>query len=489
MEYAIKLDLFCGPPPANVNQDLTWLAAHGMGSARMTDADLKIGQELELTIDGMAVGGFGVGRAGGRAVFVPRSIPGERLRVQLVHLGSRKHVAEPLEVLQASPDRIEPPCPVYDQCGGCQLMHLNASAQLGWKHDVLVDTFRSIAGLTADIGSVSASPLNQGYRNRGQYPVAFQQGRVVTGFFAARSHQVVPVEQCLLHDPRVDRMVAVVRAWAGRKRVSIYNEKRHRGWLRHVVVRVAGTSGQLLVALVGRDERGGKLPDLLRRLRRAEPGVAGLVLNVNRDRTNVIMGPEERLLWGRAQIEEELLGLRFRLSAGSFFQINPQVAEQLFSRVLAFLAPVDGTVLDAYCGVGVLALALARQGREAIGIEVAAGTVADARRAAKNNHIDGAIFHQGRVEQVLPRLVTDGLRPAAVILDPPRKGCAPEVLTAVAESQAARIAYVSCHPGTLARDLARLFELGYELEELAAFDMFPHTAHLEVFAGLKRRVT
>jgi 23S rRNA (uracil1939-C5)-methyltransferase len=448
------------------------------------DSHLQVDQRVELDIDGVGALGEGVGRINARAVFVPRALPGERVSARIVHLGSNKAVAEPVAVLRSSPDRVDPVCAAFGRCGGCQIMHAAYPAQLLMKRAILEDALRSIAGLRVPAIPIAPAPAPLGYRNRGQYPVSRRGGRVVTGFYAPRSHDVVAVSECHIHDPRVDRAVACVRAWAGRKQVPVYDERRHRGFLRHVVVRVADGTGEVLVVLVGREDR--RLPsgDLVRGLRHQLSGIAGVVLNVNPARTNVILGRKSRALWGRAFVHERFMSLELKLSVGSFFQVNTAQARVLFGKVLDFLGAPAGPVVDAYCGVGVLATLLARQGHQTVGIDSAAEAVEDARAVAADNRAQTAVFHRGRAEQILPRLVKSGLGPRAVILDPPRKGCAPEVVEAVAKSGAEKVACISCHPGTLSRDLKRFFDLGYRLHTLEGVDMFPQTSHLEVLAGL-----
>jgi 23S rRNA (uracil1939-C5)-methyltransferase len=447
------------------------------------------GAPLQLLIEGLGAEGEGIGRAQGRAVFVPFALPGERVRARVVHTSARRVVAELDEVLEPAPERVAPPCPAFGRCGGCQLQHAAYPAQLALKRRMLVETLRSVAGLEVGGPLVLGCALPLGYRNRGQYPVARLERRVVTGFFAARSHDVVPVEACAIHDPRVDDAVGVVRRWAQRERLRVYDEERRTGWLRHVVARVGVASGQVLVVLVGRHALRPDWRALTRELGARVPGVVGLVLNLQPAASNVILGQRNLAIWGQPHVEESLCGLRFRLSVGSFFQVNTPQAERLFGRVRAFLgeaAERGRPVVDAYSGVGVLAQVLAQANFPVVGIEVVPQAVADARASARAQGLGGLEFHEGRVEEVLPRLVARGLRPAAVVLDPPRKGCAPEVLSALARSQVPRVAYVSCHPGTLARDLAALRTLGYQLHTLEAVDMFPQTAHLETFAGLVR---
>ena len=443
----------------------------------------QINQRVELSIEGVGAGGEGIGRLEGRAVFVPRALPGERVLAKIVHIGSKKIAAEPQRILEPSPDRRDPVCPVFGRCGGCQLMHAGYSAQLELKSTILKDALLSIAGIRVESIPVAGAQEPFHYRNRGQYPVARQKGRVVTGFFAPRSHEVVAASRCHIHDPRIDRAVACVRSWAGRNKIPVYDERRHRGFLRHVVVRAGG---EVLVVLVGRRDRNLPVGDLLSRLRQEIPDLAGAVLNINPARTNVILGGRNRVLWGRDHLEEMFMSLKLKLSVGSFFQVNTAQAQVLFGKVREFLGRPRGPVVDAYCGVGVLATMLSREGHETVGIDSAAPAIEDAKAIAANNRVQNAEFHRGRSETLLPRLISRGLRPQAVILDPPRKGCAPEVVDAVAASNADRIAYISCHPGTLSRDLKRFVELGYNLDTIEGVDMFPQTSHLEVLAGLVR---
>jgi 23S rRNA (uracil1939-C5)-methyltransferase len=416
-------------------------------------------------------------------VFVPRTLPGERVAAKIVHLSSKKIAAEPHQILEPSPDRRDPVCPAFGRCGGCQLMHADYPTQLELKQRILKDALSSIAGIEIESIPVTGAEEPLFYRNRGQYPVARQKGRVVTGFFAPRTHDVVAVTKCHIHDPQVDRAVACVRSWTGKKKIPVYDEHRHRGFLRHAVVRVAG---EVLVVIVGRQDRSLPIGDLLRRLRREIPKLAGVVLNINPARTNVILGGRNRVLWGQDYVEEMFMSLKIKLSVGSFFQVNTPQARVLFDKVRAFLGRPRGPVVDAYCGVGVLATLLSKEGHETVGIDSAAPAIEDAKTIALENRVSNAEFHKGRTEKLLPRLISRGLEPKAVILDPPRKGCAPEVIEAVAASGADKIAYISCHPGTLSRDLKRFVELGYSLDTIEGVDMFPQTSHLEVLAGLVR---
>jgi 23S rRNA (uracil1939-C5)-methyltransferase len=451
----------------------------------MVAPSLSVGSKLELIIDGVSAFGEGIGHVAGRAVFVPFSIPGERVSICIQHAGKKRIEGRLVDVLEASDLRCQAGCPAFGSCGGCQLMHLSYPGQLDLKRRVLLDNLRSVAKLDwEDEIPVAGAKRPLAYRNRGRYPVAVVGKRVVTGFFAPRSHRVIPVERCAIHHQELDAVVAELRRWAGRMRIPIYRENSTSGWLRHVVVRRSEYSRDILVSLVGKSDRAGGYGSLLRLLR-TRCQISGLSLNINQAVTNVILGGRDRMLWGRPWIVERIAGLNFRLSTHSFFQVNTRQAEVLFAKVREFFSESEGLLVDAYCGVGVLASILAAEGHCVMGIEMVHEAIKDARLSAADNGLN-VDFHVGRVEKVLPRLVEDGLTPAGVILDPPRKGCDMEVLMAVAQSGCQRIAYVSCHPGSLARDLARLRELGYVLVHLEAVDMFPQTSHLETFAGLVR---
>ncbi len=440
----------------------------------------------EVRIESLAADGLGVGHVGGRALFLPFVVPGELVLARRQNRAGRRLLAKVERLLEASPWRREPPCPVFGRCGGCSLQHIDDGKQLELKTGILLDALRGIAQLTPPEPELVQSPRPLAYRNRGQYPVASLNRRAVTGFFARGTHQVVPVDRCPLHDQRVDQAVREVRAWANHKNISVYDERGHRGWLRHVTARAATGGEQLLVTLVAREPRRVPTGDLLRRLRRRLPGLAGLVCNLQPARSNVIFGARYLVWWGEPFLPETFCQLKLRLSPVSFFQVNAEVAGEMFRRALEFVAGAGGPVVDAFCGAGIGALLAARRGLQAVGIDSDRLAIESARQAARDNRLDGAAFQVGRAERVLPQLLSRDLRPRAFILDPPRSGCAAEVIQAVADGPACRVAYLSCHPGTLARDLRGLADAGFRLADLCALDMFPQTAHLETLALLER---
>jgi 23S rRNA (uracil1939-C5)-methyltransferase len=447
------------------------------------------GSVFSLRIESLAAEGLGVGHWQGRAVFVPFSIPGEKIGVRLTKSTGRRLLAEPLEIEEASVWRRQPPCPVFGRCGGCSLQHIRDEKQLELKQTILFDALRTIAGLEQQKlppAFFFASPLSFGYRNRGQYPVAEENKKIISGFFARASHRVIAVEKCLIHHETIDQAVRQVRAWAGHKKISIYNENIHKGWLRHITARVNSSGEALLVTLVATSPGKMAISDLLRRLRREVPQLVGLACNIQPARTNVIFGKKTFHFWGESNLPERFLGLKLQLAPTSFFQVNHAVAEELFSRAVEFLSAVPGPVVDAFCGVGLGALLCSREGKEAIGIDKDGEAIESARRAARENGLVGATFYIGAVERVLPRITASGLKPRAAVIDPPRSGCRPEVLNTLGDSPIERLAYISCNPGTLARDLKLLLGYGFSINKIFVMDMFPQSEHLETLVCLER---
>lgn len=421
---------------------------------------------ISLVIDGLSDRGEGIGREGGRAVFVPFAIPGERVTVAETGR-SRRRSARLLRVEQPSPDRVAPDCPVFGECGGCQLRHVRYPAQPALKQRILRDALRSVARLEVGPIEVAPSPRDIGYRNHVRVQVGpGPEGGALFGFFGGAGRRLIPFERCRLMPEPFHLALAALRDTLG---PLAGGQRRLAGevWLRH-----SDRAGEILITLVGLP-----LVDGAETLA-AVPGMCG-VLHKPSSRER----PAARPLWGRDHLVEEALSLPVSLRAESFFQVNTLQARALFSRVLSLAGQPSGPIVDAYCGVGVLARLLAARGWQAIGIELQRDTVEWARRDAAGDP-RRAEFVAGAAEQVLPRLVEEGLRPAAAVLDPPRAGCDEGVLRALRRAEVPRLIMVSCHPGTLARDIHRLLGLGYRLAGIEAFDMFPHTAHLECLAIL-----
>ena len=327
-----------------------------------------------------------------------------------------------------------------------------------------------------------------GYRNKAQYPVAPGKDGPAAGFYQARTHRVIPVERCLIQTEQADLARRAVLDWMQRWNVSAYDEKTGKGAVRHIYVRTATGTGQVLVCLAAAAD---KLPhgdDLVARLREAVPGLRTVVHNVHKKPGNAVLGPEFHNLWGDGAVEEVLCGLHFRLSARSFFQVNRDQAERLYGLALDLADLKEGdTALDLYCGTGTITLSMARRAGKVYGVEVVDAAIADARENAVRNGVENAEFFCADAGEAAARFAADGVKPRVILVDPPRKGLAPEVIEAMAKMGPERIVYVSCDPATLARDVGRLREKGYEPREARAVDMFPRCSHVETVVSLVRK--
>ena len=448
---------------------------------------LQKNQQIELDISALGSQGQGIGRYEGYAVFVEGALAGEIVRAQVIKVTASYGVGKLLSVFSPSPERIAPPCPVFARCGGCTMQHLAYPAQLAFKHRQVADALERIGGIK-DIVVEPTLGMDEPwrYRNKAAFPATTIDGAVQFGFFASRSHTVVPVNDCLIQQREGIAAKDAVRAWMTQCRVSAYDEQTGNGVVRHVVSRTS-MLGKTMVVVVTT----GPLPQkerLIALLQSQVNGFASLIHNINAARTNVITGDVYKTVWGDDTIEDEIMGLRFSVSAASFLQVNPIQTEKLYSvaRDFALLTGKE-TVVDVYCGIGTISLALAQKAKRVIGIEIVPEAVADACANAQRNGISNAEFVCAPAETELARLLEKGLRPDVVVLDPPRKGCEDALIDAVMASEVRRIVYVSCNPATLARDCARFNEAGYQLEKVQPVDMFPQTGHVETVISLIKK--
>lgn len=456
------------------------------------------GDEVTLRIEALAAEGLGVGRLDGFVVFVPLGAPGDVVRARVQRVRPRYAEAELLAVLEPGPDRIAPPCPAFGRCGGCALQHLRYEAQLAWKRRWVADALQRIGRLQGvEVRPVLGMDPPWYYRNKSVIPIRGRPGRLQLGFYARRTHRLVPFprEGCAIQHPRIEAAVRAAARWlnAPGRGLAGYDPETGTGLLRHLVVRVGIRTGEVLLGIVVHGPGFAGEDDFARTLAREVEGLVGVLKNVNRDWINAILGPETVTLYGRPYLNEVLGGLRFRVSLASFFQVNPVQAERLYAIALDEALPAGGPapawLVDAYSGTGTLALLAARRlgGRGRVtAVEVDPRAVADARANARLSGLKGVEFLQAAAEEALPRLARQGARPSAVILDPPRKGCDAAVLEACLRLAPRRIVYVSCNPATLARDLGLLTAGGaYRVRLVQPVDMFPQTAHVEVVASLE----
>lgn len=447
----------------------------------------KKNASLTLEITGYTAEGMGVARWEGRVVFIPGTILGERWEVQLLKVKTNVAWGRAVRLLAPSPDRVELDCPLAGRCGGCQYRHMTYEEELRAKRQRVQDALSRVGGVSLELPQVLGAVTPLRYRNKVQFPVAQEKRGLAVGYYRARSHDVLDVDDCLLQPEAVTTLRRAFKGWMERYRVPAYDEGTCQGLIRHLYVRT-NQAGEALCCVVANGTRLPHAPELVQSLRQAVPTLAGLVLNTNTKDTNVILGPNYRTIWGRDFLEERLCGMTFRLSVPSFFQINRAQTERLYAQALEF-AGLTGreTVLDLYCGIGTISLALAQRAGQVIGAEIVPEAVQDAQANAARNQVDNARFLCGDAGEAAFQLAAEGVRPQVICVDPPRKGLAPEVPEILASMAPDRIVYVSCDPATLARDVKRFGELGYPAVKARAVDLFPRTAHVETVVLLGRK--
>ena len=446
----------------------------------------KKNASLTLEITGYTAEGMGVARWEGRVVFIPGTILGERWEVQLLKVKTNVAWGRAVRLLDPSPERVELDCPLAGRCGGCQYRHMTYEEELRAKRQRVQDALTRVGGVSLELPQVLGAETPLRYRNKVQFPVAQEKRGLAVGYYRARSHDVLDVDDCLLQPETVTTLRRAFKGWMERYRVPAYDEGTCQGLIRHLYVRT-NQAGEALCCVVANGTRLPHAPELVQALRQAAPALAGLVLNTNTKDTNVILGPNYRTIWGRDFLEERLCGMTFRLSVPSFFQINRAQTERLYAQALEF-AGLTGqeTVLDLYCGIGTISLALAQRAGQVIGAEIVPEAVQDAQANAARNQVDNARFLCGDAGEAAFQLAAEGVRPQVICVDPPRKGLAPEVPEILASMAPERIVYVSCDPATLARDVKRFGELGYPAVKAQAVDLFPRTAHVETVVLLSK---
>ncbi len=443
------------------------------------------GSDVTLRIRGYGSDGEGVASLpDGMTCFVRGALDGELCSVHLDKIGRSCAWGTAGEILEPSNARVVPDCPCFGQCGGCALRHMSYPEELRFKRRKVQDALAHIGGLDLPVPEVCGAENILRYRNKVQFPVA--PGPCV-GFYQRRSHRVIDTEDCLLHSGQVACIRRAVKAWMQKYEVPAYQEETGRGLVRHIFVRT-NAAGESLCCLFVNGEELPREAELVEYLRGADPGMKGVVLGVNKRKGNGILGESYRTLWGRDTLDEKLCGLTFRLSVPSFFQVNLAQTQVLYDKILD-LAGLKGneTVLDLYCGIGTISLAMAARAGSVIGVETVSSAVDDAQANAERNNILNAEFTCEDAKETAARLAAGGLQPDLIVADPPRRGLALEVIRAILQMSPGRIIYVSCNPATLARDLAIFGQDGYRTWIDSAVDLFPRTSHVETVAQISKK--
>lgn len=492
---------------------------------------VKKNDRFELQITDMGVGGEGIGRYEGMTFFVKDALIGDTIRASVTKLKKNYGYARVEEILVPSPDRVEPRCPLHRRCGGCQIQALSYGKQLEYKERKVKNNLMRLGGFSGEELAVFEPIVGMDepyrYRNKAQFPVGYDsRNRIVTGFYAARTHSIIPVEDCLLGVEENRPILHIVREWMEQYHILAYDEISGAGLVRHVLIRYGFATKEIMVCLIINGDHLPKQQELVDRLREIG-GMTSISVNVNRERTNVILGKETRCIWGLPYITDYIhlrkcgtscgqgepefartdTAISYHISPQSFYQVNPLQTEKLYSTALEY-AGLSGNecVWDLYCGIGTISLFLSHRARKVYGVEVVPQAIEDARENAKRNGITNVEFFVGRAEEVLPefyrgsaaasdelhrveedRLRDDMRRPDVIVVDPPRKGCDEVCLSTMLQMQPKRIVYVSCDSATLARDLRVLVNGGYKLERGRVFDQFGNTVHTETVVQLSQR--
>ena len=446
---------------------------------------MKKNDEFELEITGMTAEGSGVGHVDGMAVFAANTAVGDKILAHAIKVKKNYAVAKAMEIITPSADRIEADCPVFNRCGGCVYRHISYEAELKIKWQRVDDVFRRIAGMPLNIQEIIGSEKTAYYRNKAQLPVGKDKdGNTKIGFYSSRTHNIIDCDCCMLQPEKFSDIANAVRSWIDENNISVYSEESHKGLVRHIYIRAAENCEEILVCIVINGNalpHAGSLKEKLCAL-----GVTGLCININKEKTNVVLGKEMINLWGKDKIEDTLCGTRFEISPHSFYQVNRAQAEKLYSLAAEYAELAEDTVLlDMYCGVGTIGLSMAKNILQLIGVEIVPDAVENAKKNAAKNGIDNARFICGDAAVAAAQLEKEGIKPDVIILDPPRKGCDEALIKTVVSMNPKRIVYISCDPATLARDCAVFATLGYTVPEekgkhlVTPVDMFPRTAHVE----------
>ncbi|WP_139376847.1 23S rRNA (uracil(1939)-C(5))-methyltransferase RlmD [Halobacillus salinus] len=437
----------------------------------------------EVTCTGLTHEGKGIAQWKNEKLEVPHLLPGERAEVIISQKGKFTDV-ELKHVIEASKERVDPPCPYYYECGGCQLQHMSNATQADFKQQAINELMKPFAK-PAPIFTME-HPYD--YRNKSHTTYGMNHKRqVVGGLYEQNSHDIIDMDQCLIHDPKADDIANTIKEYMRKTKMQPYNEDTGHGFLRHVLIKVGKVSGEIMVVLVAASSEFKGKNNFVKTMRKEHPEITTMLLNVNKRDTSVVLGDQEKVLFGKGTITDTLCGLEFEISAKSFYQINPVQTEKLYGKAIE-MAEVSGkeTVIDAYCGIGTIGLVASKKAGNVIGVELNKDAVKDAIRNSKRNGVTNARFYQGDAGKFMVDMAARGEKADVVIMDPPRSGSDEAFLSSVVKLKPEKVVYVSCNPETQARDLEYLTKNGYKVEGIQPVDMFPQTYHVETVAKLVR---
>ena len=448
---------------------------------------MKKNDVINLKINDVRIEGVGIGRHENMVVFVPSAAIGDNLRVKIIKLSKNYVVGKIEEILSFSPDRIPPDCAYYPKCGGCSFRHISYEAELRIKSKHVFGCLERIGGFKEiKLEPIISSEKINFYRNKSQIPLGKNsEGKVIGGFFGSRSHRIVDCSNCLLHPKEFNKIVDAIKWWIKELNISIYDEQSHSGLLRHIYLRYAESTGEIMVCLV---INGYLIPfeeELVNCLRSLSLNIVSIYLNVNTKKSNVILGKECKLIWGKEKITDFLCGLKFEISPLSFYQVNRSQAEKLYITIKENIVSLENPeILDLYCGIGTIGLSLSRNARKVLGVEIVKEAVKDAKKNAFSNEIVNSEFVCCDASELEDKMIINDVDNRIVVIDPPRKGCTLTLIESIIKIRPNILVYVSCNPATLARDLKFFCRQGFEIQKVIPIDMFPRTCHVETIVLL-----
>lgn len=468
----------------------------------MKQIPVEKNKEYILNIDGLGYEGEGVGKLENYTIFVPGALLGEKVKVKILKVNKSFAFGKLIDIVEKSENRVKAVCPIYEKCGGCQLQHLSYAAQLEFKRNRVHDCLERIGRISvvSEHNKDNTSNNNQvllrntlgmkdpyRYRNKVQLPIGTVNNGVVIGFYSPRSHNIIDTDNCFIQEEAGDQLIRLTKKWIRDYNISTYDEKTGEGSLRHIMMRKAFKTGQVMVVIVTNTRELPHKKEFIEIIKENIPGITSIAHNINSEKTNVILSTKCITLWGSDTISDYIGKYKFNISALSFFQVNPVQTEVLYNKALEF-ADLKGNevVFDAYCGTGTISLFLSEKAKKVYGVEIIPEAIENAKINAKENNIHNTEFIVGKSEEVIPDLIKKGIKADVVVVDPPRKGCERILLEEISKMGPDKIVYVSCDPGTLARDLAILNDLGYKAVEVQPVDMFPMTAHVETIIMMTR---
>ena len=456
----------------------------------MNNQQATVGQIIPLKIKRLGINGEGLGYYKRTIVFVPKALPGEQVSIRVVKVNPRFIEGQLVKITQASSDRITPPCPVYEACGGCQLQHLSYPAQLEFKRDLLKQAlakFKPSGYQQFELRKTIGMEEPWHYRNKAQFQLRQNGNQVEAGLYQPDSHELVPIEDCLVQQPIVTRVMNVLVELLNKYQLPIYDERKNSGIFRTLMVRVGVQTGEVQVVFITQSQKLPKRQALLSEIQQLLPEVVSVMQNVQNKKTSLVMGDETIHLWGKESIEERISQLTFDLSPRAFFQLNPQQTERLYAEARQALnLKASESVVDAYCGVGTIGLSLAETAKEVRGMDTIPAAIADAKRNAEVLGVTNTHYEVGTAEELLPQWFQQGFKPDGLVVDPPRTGLDQKLLQAILKQPPKKMVYISCNVSTLARDLVELAKV-FKVNYLQSVDMFPQTARCEVVVKLTRR--